>query len=65
MENLEKKIEEQGKKIDAVYKSVEKIRRYFKMIFWITIFTVVLPIIGLGFAIPFFMSTYIGGLNGL
>ncbi len=65
MEKLEQKIEEQAQKIDAIYKSVEKIRRYFKMIFWITIFTVVLPIIGLVFAVPFFMSSYIGGLSGL
>lgn len=53
-----KKIEEQGLKIDAIYKSVEKTRKYFLMIIWITVLAVVLPMIGLVFAIPSFLGNY-------
>jgi len=56
---LNKKIEEQGLKIDAIYKSVEKTRKYFLMIIWITILGIVLPMIGLAFVLPSFMSNYI------
>ncbi len=34
---LIKKIEEQQVKIDAIYKSVEKTRKYFLAIIWVTI----------------------------
>ncbi len=50
-------------KIDAIYLSVEKTRKYF---FWTMIVTLVLfivPLIGLVFAIPTFMSGYIGGMD--
>ena len=61
---LQKKLEEQGQKIDAIYKSVEKTRKYFLAILWITVIAVVLPIIGLFFAIPSFLSNYTGALGG-
>lgn len=63
-EDLQKRIEEQGVKIDAIYKSVEKTRKYFLTIIWITVIAVVLPIIGLIFAIPSFLSTYTSTLTG-
>lgn len=56
--NLQTKITDQGAKIEAIYQSVEKTRKYFTWIFWITIVAVVLPILGLVFAIPNFISTY-------
>lgn len=55
---LKQKIEEQGIKIDAIYKSVEKTRRYFLMMVWITIIAVVLPLIGLAIEIPNLMQQY-------
>ena len=66
MENdeLKKKIEEQGLKIDAIYKSVERTRKYFLMIIWVSVIAVVLPIIGLFFAIPSFMNNYVNSLGG-
>lgn len=64
-EELKKKIEEQSFKIDAIYKSVEKTRKYFLAIIWITVIAVVLPIIGLVFAIPAFLNNYVGSLDGL
>ncbi|HCY17609.1 MAG: hypothetical protein UR62_C0007G0011 [Candidatus Nomurabacteria bacterium GW2011_GWF2_35_12] len=62
-EELNKKIEEQGLKIDAIYKSVEKTRKYFLIIIWITILGVVLPMIGLAFVIPSFLSNYTNSLD--
>jgi type IV secretory pathway component VirB8 len=59
------KFEEQGKKLDAIYVSVEKTRKYFLWTLIISIATVVLPIIGIIVLIPWFLkimtSTY-GGL---
>jgi len=46
------------RKIDAIYVSVEKTRKY---IFWTVVVTVVLfvvPLLGLVFAVPSFISTY-------
>lgn len=57
-QELKNKLEEQEKKLDAIYKSVEKTRKYFLMIIWISIIMVVLPIIGLVIAIPSFLSSY-------
>ncbi len=55
---LQKRIEAQDAKLDAIYTSVEKTRKYFLIITWITIIAVVLPLIGLIFAVPSFLSTY-------
>ena len=51
-------LEEQGKKIERILISVEKTRNYFLWTMIITIALLVLPIIGLFFAIPSFLSTY-------
>ncbi|MEI6022344.1 MAG: hypothetical protein WCQ32_00670 [bacterium] len=65
MENTEQKIEELSKKIDAVYASVEKTRKYFKWTMIITVALFVLPLIGLVFAIPSFMANYVGNIQNL
>ena len=64
-QELKNKIEELEKKIGAVYHSVERIRKYFLLIFWITLITFVLPLIALIFVVPMFMSSYIGSFQGL
>ncbi len=64
MEELSKKIEEQGIKIDAIYKSVEKTRKYFLMIIWITVIAVVLPLVAMMFVLPSFISNYTSALSG-
>jgi len=51
-----KKLEEQQIKIDQIYISVEKTRKYFQWTMIITVALVVLPAIGLIFAIPVFVS---------
>jgi len=52
MEEILKKLEEQDKKIDAIFRSVEKTRKYFLAVLIISIVMIVLPLIGLVFAIP-------------
>ena len=63
-EELKKKIEEQGMKIDAIYKSVEKTRRYFLITAWVTILAIVIPLIGLTFMLPSLLSSYSSALGG-
>ena len=62
---LAAKLEEIGAKADRAYEAAEKVRKY---LFWtgvITIALIVLPLIGLAFAIPQFLNTYTTTLNGL
>ncbi len=53
-----KQIQEQEAKIEQIYISVEKTRKYFQWTMIITIVLFVLPLIGLIFAIPAFLSSY-------
>jgi len=62
---IQNKMAELEKKIDDIYKSVEKTR---KMILWTGIITaavIILPLIGLMFVIPSFINTYTSTLSGL
>lgn len=62
---IKQKLAEQDAKLDAIYVSVEKTRKYFAWIFWVTIIAFIIPLIGLVFAIPSFLSNYAGALNGV
>ena len=57
MDEILKKIEEQQIKIDAMYVSVEKLRKYFLWTLIITIVTVALPLVAMIFAVPFLLNT--------
>ncbi|MEK7552064.1 MAG: hypothetical protein AAB534_01475 [Patescibacteria group bacterium] len=64
MENeIKTKLEEQDAKLNAIYASVEKMRKYFLIATWITVLAIVLPLIGLVFAIPSFLNTYTSVIN--
>lgn len=52
-------------KIDAIYESVEKTRKYFQITLWVTLALVVLPALGLVFAIPAFVNSYTASFEGL
>ena len=59
------KLDEIGAKADAAFRASEKVRKY---LFWtgiVTIALIVLPLVGLVFAIPSFLSSYSATLNGL
>ena len=64
-EELNKKLEQQDQKLNAIYVSVEKTRKYFLAIIWITVIAFVLPLIGLIFVVPTFLKSYLGNLEGL
>lgn len=55
-------LEEQHKKIDAIYVSVEKTRKYFLTTMWISLIAFLLPLIGILFALPTLFSTFSAGL---
>ena len=61
---LGQKLDSLQQKIDAVYVSAEKTRKYFLTVVIVSVIAFVLPLIGLVFAVPSFLSTYsdIGGL---
>ena len=52
------KIEVLEKKVDAVYGSAEKMRKYFFWTLIITVAAILLPLIGLLFVIPQFLGNY-------
>jgi len=52
-------------KLDAIYISTEKTRKYYQVVIWVTLAMVVLPILGLLIAIPAFMRSYSSTLEGL
>jgi hypothetical protein len=57
-QDTQNKLVQLEEKIDAVFVSVEKTRKYFLIIMWVSIIAIVLPAIGLVFAIPAFLNTY-------
>ena len=63
--NIEEKIKNLENKIDLIYVSVEKTRKYFKNTMIITIVLFVVPLIGLIFAIPAFLNNYVGNIQTL
>lgn len=60
-----KKLEEQDKKIDAIWVSVEKTRKYFLFTMITSIVMFVLPLIGLVIAIPIMLNSIMGSMEGL
>ncbi len=57
-EELLKKLDEQGKKLEKIYSSVEKTRKYIFYTIVMTIFFLLLPVIGLVFLIPRLIGLY-------
>lgn len=57
-EDLKQRMATLEGKIDAIYQSTEKTRKYFLWTLIVTLALVVLPAIGLLFAVPSLLSTY-------
>jgi type II secretory pathway component PulF len=57
-QELLQKIEEQGRRLDEVAKSVNQIKRYFFWTLVISVLVIMLPLLGLIAVIPQFLSTY-------
>jgi len=65
MENNDKKLIELEEKVNKIYISVEKTRKYFLWTVIITIVLFVIPLIGIIFVAPTFLNTYLGDFNSL
>jgi hypothetical protein len=66
MENeIHRKIDALDQKLDAIYFSVEKTRKYFFWTMVVTLVLVIVPAIGLLFVVPMFLNTYVGGIEGV
>ncbi len=52
-----KKLEEQDQKLNAIYRSAEKTRKYFMWTLIVAVVVTVLPMIGIMFLAPFLLST--------
>ena len=63
--NIDSRLSALESKINSIYVSVEKTRKYFLWTLIITIALVVLPMIGMMFALPMFMSNYVGQIQEL
>jgi hypothetical protein len=59
------KIEAIGQRVEEIYISVEKTRKYFQWTLIVTVATIILPLIGLIIVIPWVISTYSSALSGL
>ncbi len=55
--NFDQRFTAMEQKLDAVYKSSEKMRKFFKWTLIITLIVTVLPLLGLLIAIPQFLSS--------
>ena len=63
MDEVLKKLAELETKVDAVYKSAEKTRKYFMWTLILSVVLFVLPLIGLIFVIPQFLNAIGGNLD--
>ncbi len=59
------KLEAIEARLIKVESAVEKTRRYLQIIVWVTVAMVVLPILGLLFTVPLFISSYVSALGGI
>ncbi len=64
-EEILKKLEEQDVKIDAIWVSVEKTRKYFLTTLIISVVMTVLPLIGLAIVIPIVLGSLSKSMEGL
>jgi hypothetical protein len=57
------KIENQDKKLDEIFKSVEKMRKYFLWTLVVAVATVVLPLVALIVILPWFLNVITSAYN--
>ncbi len=62
-QEITQKLAEQDKKLDLIYASIEKMRKYFLWTLIVTIVTIVLPLIALVFVIPWFLKIITSAYN--
>ncbi len=57
-QELKNRLDVMDRKLDAIFVSAEKTRKYFLIAMVVSLIAFVLPLVGLVFAIPSFMSSY-------
>mgnify|MGYP001615782916 CR=1 FL=1 len=57
-QELRQKLDALEQKVDNVYVSAEKTRKYFLAVIIVSVVAFVLPLIGLFFAVPSFLSVF-------
>lgn len=62
-QKLAQKLAEQDKKLDLIYASIEKMRKYFLWTLIITVVTIVLPLVALVAVIPWFLKIITSAYN--
>lgn len=60
LDRMEVKLAELQGKLDQVYESSEKMRKYFLVALWITVGAILLPLLVLPLIVPAFLSS-VGG----
>jgi len=63
-EETRKRLDSQDELLQEIYKSVEKTRKYFMWTLIISLAFFVLPLIGMIFVIPKFLSVYTSNIGG-
>ena len=59
-QDVEKRFAEQGEKMDEIYRSVERMGKYFLWTLIVTVVMIVFPLVGLLIVIPQFLNQYNG-----
>lgn len=62
---IEDKLDANTKKLEEIYASVEKTRKYFLIILVINVLVFVVPLILAIFVVPAFLESYLGQLGSL
>ena len=65
MDEILQKLAEQDKKIEAIYQSVEKTRKYFLLTLIISVVVIILPLIGILLMMPNFLKIMTGNNLGI
>jgi uncharacterized membrane protein YjjP (DUF1212 family) len=64
-ENFKARLDAQEQKLEAIYQSVEKTRKYLLIIMWGTVAMFVLPLVIALIIVPILINSYTNTLNSL
>jgi polyferredoxin len=64
-EDIKNRLDVQDEYLLKIYKSVEKTRKYFRWTLIVSIVMFFIPLLGLIFILPSFLSSYSSALGGL
>ncbi len=64
-EIIKQQLTEQDQKLEAIYSSVEKTRKYLLIIMWSSIAMIVLPLLAAALIVPAIISSYTSILTGI